>query len=138
MATEARRLFQQVKKGSTKRVRFSGKPSVQTFGNGDRSVMITYDSEADGIYMSENDRATLGIPILQESKRRVGVASGGTRKGKFVTRLPFPQLSPKTAEADTFSEFKTLLMSLGKTADDGNVSIFTSTVCWQTVSTNVR
>ena len=39
--------------------------------------------------------------------------------------MPFPQLSPKAAEADTFCEFKTSLMSVGETADDGNVSIFT-------------
>ena len=39
VGTAARRLFQQVKKGSTKRVRFSGKPSVQTFSNGDEEVM---------------------------------------------------------------------------------------------------
>ena len=39
--------------------------------------------------------------------------------------MPFPQLSPKAAEADTFKEFKTSLMSVGKTADDGNISVFT-------------
>ena len=39
--------------------------------------------------------------------------------------MPFPQLSPKAAEADTFREFKTSLMSVGKTADDGNISVFT-------------
>ena len=62
---------------------------------------------------------------MRKSGRRVGVANGGASKGKFVTRLPLPQLSPKAAEADTFNEFKTSLMSVGKTADDGNVSVFT-------------
>ena len=31
----------------------------------------------------------------------------------------------RAAEADTFEEFPTSLMIVGKTADDGNVSIFT-------------
>ena len=31
----------------------------------------------------------------------------------------------KAAEADTFDEFKTSLMSVGKTADDGKISVFT-------------
>ena len=64
--------------------------------------MITYDSGADGHYMSEDDRSKLSLPILRKSGRRVGVANGGASKGRFVTRLPFPQLSPKAAEADTF------------------------------------
>ena len=42
-----------------------------------------------------------------------------------MTKLPFPQLSKKAAEADTFDEFKTSLMSIGKATDDGNVSMFT-------------
>jgi len=53
------------------------------------------------------------------------VANGSTCKGKYVTALPFPQLSTKAAEADTFNDFQTSLMSAGKTADDGNISMFT-------------
>ena len=86
---------------------------------------ITYDSGADGNYVSKEDRASLKLPILRTSHRRVGVANGGTSKGRHVTRLPFEQLSDKTAEADTFDEFKTSLMSVGKTSDSGNVSVFT-------------
>jgi hypothetical protein len=46
---------------------------------------------------------------------------------QYATALPFPQLSTKAkaAEADTFNDFPTSLMSIGKTADDGNISIFT-------------
>ena len=55
---------------------------------------------------------------MRKSNRRVGVANGGTSKGKHVTRLPFEQLSDETAEADTFEKFKMLLMSVGKTSDD--------------------
>ena len=75
--------------------------------------------------MSEDDRARLRLPILHASTKRVGVANGAASKGKVVTKLPFPQLSDEAAEADTFDEFKTSLMSVGKTADDGNVSVFT-------------
>ena len=75
--------------------------------------------------MSKVDRIVLVFPILQALNKRVGVANGGTIREKYVTSLPFPKFSKKAAEADTFEEFKTLLMSVGKTADEGNVSVFT-------------
>ena len=45
--------------------------------------------------------------------------------GQNVTSLPFPSLSAKARQADTFKEFPTSLMVVGKTADDGKKSIFT-------------
>ena len=42
-----------------------------------------------------------------------------------VTPLPIPQLSKAAAEAHTFEDFPTSLLSVGKVNDDGNVSIFT-------------
>lgn len=86
--------------------------------------MITYDSGADGHYISETDRKLVGLPILRQSTKRVG-ANGATSTAKHVTRLPFPQLSAQAAQADSFEEFPTSLMSVGKTADDGTISIFT-------------
>ncbi len=86
--------------------------------------MLTYDSGADQHYLSEKDRQRLGLPILQVSAKTVGVANGQTCSGKFVTKLPFPQLSQQAAEADTFNNFPHSLMSVGQTADDGNISIF--------------
>ena len=68
----------------------------------------------------------MGLPILRASKKYVGVANGGTIRGKYLTSLPFPQFSKKAAEADTFEEFLTSLMSVGKTANYGNFSIFTN------------
>ena len=124
IATAARRLFKQARNKTRQRVRFASK----TVTLGRESAMIveaTYDSGADGHYVSERDRAKLGLPILRKSHKRVGVANGGISTGKHVTRLPFDQMSDKTAEADTFEEFQTSLMSVGKTADDGNVSVFT-------------
>ena len=72
-------------------------PSVQRFDVGEEPVMITYNFGADGNYVSKEDRERLGMPILRQSKMRVGIANGGASKGKFFTRLPFPQLSKKAA-----------------------------------------
>ena len=68
----------------------------------------------------------MGLPILRISSKQVGVENGGTSSGKYVTQLPFQQLSRKAAEADTFDDFPTSLLSVGKLADDGNVSVFTN------------
>jgi hypothetical protein len=88
-------------------------------------VMVTYDSGADGHYLSEKDQRKAGLPILRPSTRKVGVANGGTSTAKYVTQLPFQQLSAQAMQADTFQDFPTSLMSVGKTADDGTVSVFT-------------
>ncbi|KAL7503222.1 hypothetical protein ACHAXN_001038 [Cyclotella atomus] len=87
--------------------------------------MITYDSGADGNYVSERDRAAVGLPILSESTKRVGTANGGVSQAKHVTKLPFDQLSDKARAADTFTDFPNSLMSVGKTSDDGTILIFT-------------
>ena len=86
---------------------------------------MTYDSGADGHYFSEKDRRQAGLPIIRRSTKRVGVANGGTSTGKYVTKLPFQHLSDQAAEADTFDNFPSSLLSVGKTSDDSNVSIFT-------------
>jgi hypothetical protein len=106
-------------------VRFQKEASVASFNDADEPTMMTYDSGADKHYLSEADRARVGLPILRISSKTVGVANGGKCNGKYVTKLPFPQLSQQAAEADTFDDFPTSLMSVGQTADDGNVSIFT-------------
>ena len=95
------------------------------FHKKEEPILITYDSGTDNHYMSEAERIVLGLPILRPSHKRVAVANGGTSKGKYVTRLPFPQLSKATSDADTFEAFPSSLMRFGKTSDDGNVSIFT-------------
>jgi hypothetical protein len=88
-------------------------------------IMVTYDSGANGHYISEKDRHDAGLPILRPSPRKVGVTNGGTSTAKYVTQLPFQQLSARAMQADTFQDFPTSLMSVGKTADDGSVSVFT-------------
>ena len=83
--------------------------------------MVTYDSGADGHYISEKDRRNAGLPILRPSTPRVGVANEGTSTAKYITQLPIQQLSAQAMEADTFQDFPTSLMSVGKMADDGKV-----------------
>jgi hypothetical protein len=48
-----------------------------------------------------------------------------TSNAKYVTQLPFQKLSAQPRQADTFQDFPTSLMSMGKTSDDGTVSVFT-------------
>ena len=93
--------------------------------------MMTYDSCTDGHYFSEKDRVQAGLPIIRRSTKRVCVANGGTSTGKYVTKIPFQHLSDQDAEADTFDDFPSSLLSVGKTSDDGNVPIFTKK--WVTV-----
>ena len=90
--------------------------------------MVTYDSGVDGHYLSEKERTKLGLLIFIISDKKVGVANGGAYNGNYITSLTLPQVSSKAAEADTFEEFPTSLMSVGKTADDGNMYIFTKNV----------
>ena len=86
--------------------------------------MLTYDSGADVHYLRKKDRKQLGLPILCVSAKKVGVANDGACNGKYVTTLPFLELFNRAAEADTFEQFPTSLMSVGKIANDGKMSIF--------------
>ncbi len=87
--------------------------------------MIMYDSGADGQYISEEDHRKGGLPIIQKSTRQVGMANGGVSQAKSVTQLPLKDLSAQAMQADTFQDFPSSLMSMGKTANDGTISIFT-------------
>ena len=76
MATAARRLFKQIKQGSKQRVRFATSVNTQEYDESAMAAEVTYDSGADGNYMSEEDRAKLGLPILRVSTKRVKSANG--------------------------------------------------------------
>ena len=65
------------------------------------------------------------LPILRQSHKPVGVANGGTSMARHVSRLPFQRLSDRAARTDTFDNFPSLLMSMGKTSDNVTISIFT-------------
>jgi len=52
-------------------------------------VMVTYDSGADGHYLSEKDRRKAGLPILQPSTRKVGV-KWRHKQGQIRDPTPIP------------------------------------------------
>ena len=109
----------------TKTVRFATTRTVCVFQNKEVAALITYDSGADGHYLSKRHCKIAGLPILCQSHKCVGVANSGTSMARHVSRLPFRQLSDRAASADTFNDFPSSLMSVGKTSDDGTISIFT-------------
>jgi hypothetical protein len=79
---------------SNKHIRFAKHNKVHLFDNAETPIMMTYDSGANGRYISEKqDRRKAGLPIIQKSTRRVGVANGGVSQAKFVTQLLFKDLS---------------------------------------------
>jgi hypothetical protein len=110
---------------TNKHVRFTISNKVHKYTYNKQPIMLMYDSRADGHYISEKDQCKAGLPILQPSTQKVGVANGGTSYVKYVTQLPFQQLSAQSRQADTFQDFPNSLMSVGKTANKGTVSVFT-------------
>ena len=50
-----------------KGVRFESKIKVRTYHDNDEPIMVTYDSGADGNYVSKDDRRKAGMPILRKS-----------------------------------------------------------------------
>jgi hypothetical protein len=89
------------------------------------SIMLTYDSGANGHYISKQDQCNTGLPILRPSTQQVGVANGSTSNAKYITKPPFQKLSAQLKQADSFQDFSTSLMSMGKTSDYGTVLVFT-------------
>jgi hypothetical protein len=87
--------------------------------------MVTYNSGADGHYISKKDCRKAGLPIILKSTRRVGMANGKVSQAKFVMQLPFKDLSAKAKQANTFQDFPSSLMSIGKTSNNGTISIST-------------
>jgi hypothetical protein len=46
--------------------------------NNEQPIMVTYDFGANRHYISKKDQCKAGLPILQTSTQKVGVANGGT------------------------------------------------------------
>ena len=90
---------------NNQQVIFAPKPTLTRFHKKEEPIMITYDSGADNHHMNESDRFGLGLTILRPSHQREAVVNSSTSSGKYVTSLPFPQLSTATAESDMFEEF---------------------------------
>ena len=61
----------------SKHIEVKSKPSVATYPKHNNTPMLTYDSVADGHYLSEKDRTKLDLPILRISYKKLGVANGG-------------------------------------------------------------
>jgi hypothetical protein len=110
-----------------KHVSFAKQKEVHLFedANTTPSIMLTYDSGADRRYISKQDQHKAGLPILRQSTQWVGVTNCGTSNTKYVTQLTFCKLSAQSRQADTFQDFPTSLVSVGKTLDNGTVSVFT-------------
>ena len=108
-----------------KHVSFAATNSVHKYIKNKQPIMVTHNSGAERHYISKMDWCQAGLSILRSLTRKVGVANGGTIKAKYVTQLPFQQLSAQAKQADTFQDFPTSLMSVSKTTNDGTVSVFT-------------
>ncbi len=117
---------------NNKHVRFAKHNEVHLFSNTETPIMVTYDLGADGHYISKKDRRKAGLPIIQKSTRRVGVANEGVSQAKFVMQLPFKDLSAKAKQADTFQDFPSSLMSVGKTAVKQHNIYFHQKLCHST------
>ncbi len=96
-----------------KHVRFAKHNKIHLFSNTETPIMVTYNLGADGHYISKKNHRKAGLPIIQKSTRRVGMANGGVSQPKFVTQLPFKDLSAKAKQANTFQDFPSSLMSVG-------------------------
>ena len=86
MGTSLRRALQQIKPHN-QRVWFETGNTVTQFHTRDVAAMITFDSGADGHYISEADRKRAKLPILRPSTKRVGVANGGVSAGKYLSLI---------------------------------------------------
>ncbi len=77
-----------------KHVSFAKQNEVHLFdATANPSIMLTYDSGANGHYINKQDQRKAGLPILRPSSQWVGVTNGSTSKAKCVTQLPFCKLS---------------------------------------------
>ncbi len=83
MGSAFNRMLKKVNKD--KHVRFNTTNKVHKYTYNKQPIMITYDSGADGHYISKKDQRKAGLPILRPSTRKVGVANGGTSNAKYVT-----------------------------------------------------
>jgi len=84
-----RRLVRKITNSNQHHVTFAGQDMVAEYNTENSTEMVTYDSGADGHYISEKDRKTVGLPILRISAKKVGMANGSTCKGinKLLNKL---------------------------------------------------
>ena len=71
-------------------MQFDSNIRVRTYHDNNDPIMVTYDSGANGNYVSKEDRLKVGMSILRKSTKQVGVANAGTCQGKWEIKLPLP------------------------------------------------
>ncbi len=96
LGTTISRTFKKI--SNNKHVRFAKQNKVHLFSSTETPIMVTFDSGADGHYISKKDHRKAGLPIIKKSTRRVGVANGGVNQAKFVTQLPSRTCQPKQSK----------------------------------------
>ena len=105
-----------------KRVCFHLNPTITQCVRVNMAVTVTYDFGADRHYISKANWRETGLPILCRSTKLVGVANDTISQGQSVTKLA--ALLTGAAKADTFCDFPSSLMSVGKTANLDHTSLF--------------
>ena len=75
-------------------VHFTSTPRVRYYDSNSTSPMITFDSGADGHYLSEAARISACLPILKPSNKQVSVTNVGTIKALHVAAFLFPSCPP--------------------------------------------
>jgi hypothetical protein len=78
LSAPTRRLVRKITNSNQHRVTFAGQAMVAEYNSKNSTVMVTYDSGADGHYISEKDRKKVGLPILRISAKKVSVVNGST------------------------------------------------------------
>jgi hypothetical protein len=96
-ATTIRRTLNNL--SNDRHVRFASRTQIHHYNSHATTPLITFDSGADSHYLSETDRLVAGLPILRPSSRQVGVTNGSTSTARYISQLPFPQLSPNAVLA---------------------------------------
>ena len=81
LSAPTRRLVRKITNSNQHCVTFAGQAMVVEYNSENSTVMVTYDSGADGHYISEKDRKKVGLPILRILAKKVSVVNGSTCKG---------------------------------------------------------
>jgi hypothetical protein len=71
LSAATHRLIRKITNSNQHCVTFVGQAMVAEYNTKNSTVMVTYDSGADGHYISEKDKMTVGLPILRISAKKV-------------------------------------------------------------------
>ena len=71
LSAATRRLVRKITHSNQHRVTFAGQAMMAEYNIENSTVMVTYDSGADGHYLSKKDRKLVGLPILRILAKKV-------------------------------------------------------------------